>query len=175
MRRAFLVLTCAAAVGIGRLPAAVAADAVATVGGRTITRAELEARVKPKLIEIENERYEALKEGLDDLVAEELMKQEATARGVTPEALEKQEVDEKVAAPSDAEIQKLYDDNKAQLGGQTLEQIKPRIVQYLSAQKQEERRSAFVNELKAKHRTTVALRPPVIAVSTAGRPAKGSP
>src|SRR5439155_6922541 len=37
---------------------------VATVGDRTITRAELEEHVRPKLIEIDNQRYEALREGL---------------------------------------------------------------------------------------------------------------
>jgi protein-disulfide isomerase len=175
MRGFIWAVVCAAVAGLGALSAsAVAADGtVATVGGRTITRAELEKHVKPKLIEIENERYEALKEGLDEMVAEELFAQEAKARGVTPEALEKQEVAAKVAEPTDAEIQKVYDDNKAQLGGQTLEQIKPRIVQYLKQQKESERQDAFVKELKAKYKTTVALRPPTVEVSTAGRPAKG--
>jgi hypothetical protein len=54
-------------------------DVAATVGSTAITRAELEKRVKAKLIEIDNERFEALKEGLDELVAQELLKQEAAA------------------------------------------------------------------------------------------------
>src|SRR6476661_11017870 len=62
---------------------------VATVGQRTITRAELEEHVRPKLIEIESEKYEALREGLDELVAEELEKQEAKARGVTVDDLQR--------------------------------------------------------------------------------------
>jgi protein-disulfide isomerase len=148
-------------------------DKVATVGDRTITRAELEEHVRPKLIELDNERYEALREGLDDLIADELEKREAKARGITVEQLEKQEVEAKVPAPSDADVQKVYDQNKAQLGGQTLEQIKPRIVEYLKQQKTDQRRSAFIEELKKKYKTTVALRPPVIDVATAGRPEKG--
>src|SRR5262249_30482787 len=146
---------------------------VATVGGRVITRAELEEHVRPKLIELEGERYEALRVGLDEMVADELVKQEAKARNMTPEALEKQEVDDKVAAPTDAEVQKVYDDNKDQLKGQTLEQLKPRIIEYLKGQRAQERRNAFVNELRAKHKTTIALRPPVIQVDTAGRPERG--
>jgi len=146
---------------------------LATVGGRAITRAEVEERVRPKLIEVEQQRYEALREGLDEIIAEELMKQEAKARGTTPEALEKEEIDAKAGAPTDAEVQQLYDENKDELGGQTLEQIKPRILEYLKAQKEAARRAAFIQELRAKHKTTVALRPPVVEVTTAGRPEKG--
>ena len=176
MRLAFSAAFLGAAVialGVSAAPAAAAGDAVATVGTRTITKSELEEHVKPKLIEVENTRYEALKEGLDEMVSEELFKQEAKARGKTVEALEQEEVTAKIAAPSDAEIQKVYDDNKAQLGGQTLDQIKPRIVEYLKGQKEEERREAYVSELKAKYKTTIALRPPIVEVDTAGQPSRG--
>ena len=149
------------------------AGKVATVGQRTITRVELEEHVRPKLIEIDNEKYEALREGLDELVADELEKQEAKKRGMTVDDLQRQEVAAKVAAPADEEIQKLYDENKAQLGGQTLDQIKPRIVEYLKQQKTDQRRAAFIEELKKKYKTTVALRPPVIDIGTAGRPERG--
>jgi len=149
------------------------ASGVATVGDRTITRAELEEHVRPKLIEIDNERYEALREGLDELIAEELEKREAKARGISTEELEKQEITDKAPTPSDAEVQKLFDDNKAQLGGQTLDQVKPRIVEYLKEQQSDTRRQAFIAELKKKYKTTVALRPPMVYVATAGRPEKG--
>ena len=148
-------------------------DVVATVGSTTITKAELETGMKAKLIELDNERYEAMRDELNDLVGKELMKQEAKARNITPEALEKAEVDDKVAAPGDAEIQALYDANKAQLGGQTLDQIKPRIVDYLKQQQTEQRRQAFIEELKKKYPTSVKLRAPTIAVETAGRPERG--
>lgn len=173
-RMSVAAIVVAACLGVTPLAfAADVGDVLATVGTRTIKRSEVEEKVKPKLLEIETERYEALKDGLDEMVADELVKQEAQARGVKPDALEKSEVDDKIPAPSDAEVQKVYDDNKAQLGGQTLEQIKPRIIAYLKAQKEEERKQAFINELKAKHKTSIALRPPVVPVETAGRPSRG--
>jgi protein-disulfide isomerase len=159
------------AVAIGG--AARAEDIVATVGSTQITRAALEKNVKAKLVEIDNERYEALKEGLDEMVADELFAQEAKAKGVSVEQLEKQEVEGKVADPTDAEVQQVYDANKAQLGGQTLDQVKPRIVEFLKGQKGEARKAAYVSELKAKYKTTVALKAPVVDVATAGRPEKG--
>src|SRR5690242_19285150 len=179
MSRAALLAAAVLAVGLGVATGVGAespksdADKVATVGDRTITRSELEEHVRPKLIELENDRYEALREGLDGLIADELVKREAKERGMTIEDLEKAEVTAKTPAPTDAEVQKVYDENKAQLGGQTLEQIKPRIVEYLKQQKAEERRQAFIGELRKKYKTTVLLRPPVVDVATAGRQERG--
>ena len=148
-------------------------DVAATVGSASISRAELDKHVKPRLIEIDNERFEALKEGLDEMVAAELMKQEAAARKITPEQLEQQEVTAKVTDPTDAEVQQVFDANKAQLQGQALEAVKPRIVEFLKEQKGGARKAQFIEELKAKYKTVVNLKAPVIVVGTGGRPEKG--
>jgi protein-disulfide isomerase len=149
------------------------AETVATVGDTPITRETLEKHVKPKLVEVENQRYEVLSEGLDELVSEQLLEKESKAKGVTVEQLVATEVIAKVAEPTDAEIQKVYDDNKAQLQGQTLEQVKPRIVEFLKQQKGAGRQQEYITELKGKYKTTVALKPPKVEVATAGRPARG--
>ena len=52
------------------VPLVCAAEPVATVAGTPISREDLEKHVKPKLVEIENQRYEALSEGLDEMVSE---------------------------------------------------------------------------------------------------------
>src|SRR6185369_121515 len=92
--------------------AAVAEEPLAKVGDKVFTRADIEQRIKPKLIEIEAQKYEALREGLDEAVAEELFKLEATSRKISPDQLEKDEIDAKVPTPADADIQKVYDENK---------------------------------------------------------------
>lgn len=148
-------------------------DPVAVVAGTPISRAALESHVKAKLIELDSQRYEALSEGLDDLIANTLFQKEAAARKISPEELQKVEITDKVTPPTDAEIQAVYDQNKAQLQGQTLEQVKPRIVEYLTQQKSAERAQAFIAELKKKYTTTIALKAPVVDVATAGRPEKG--
>ncbi|HSV04962.1 MAG TPA: thioredoxin domain-containing protein [Candidatus Binatus sp.] len=173
MRRTFLATLALGAV-LGFVgPTARADDVVATVGDTKNTRAQLDDEVRAKLIELDNQRYDALREGLDGMIAQELLKREAAARGITVDDLQRQEIGAKVAAPTDEDIQKVYDENKAQLGGQTLEQIKPRIVEYLKGQKQEERRTAFIAELKKKYPTTISLKPPMVDVATAGRPERG--
>ncbi len=153
--------------------AAVAEEPLAKVGDKVFTRADIEQRIKPKLIEIEAQKYEALREGLDEAVAEELFKLEATSRKITPEQLEKDEIDAKVPTPSDADIQKVYDENKEELQGQSLDQVKPQIIEYLKGEKEQVRRAAFIEELKKKYKTTDSLKAPVVEVATAGRPERG--
>jgi len=166
-----LTLTLVAALIAG---SALAADApVATVGGKTITRAQLEKEMAAQLMEVEQERYEVLKEGLDALIAQALVEQEAAALKVTPDDLLKKEILDKVPKPSDAEIQQVYEENKQALGGATLDQVKDRIVEYLTAQKGEERRQAYIGELKKKYKTTVSLQPPKIEVGKGTRPPLG--
>jgi thiol-disulfide isomerase/thioredoxin len=111
-------------------------------------REDLEKHVKPKLIEIDNQRYEALSEGLDEMISEQLMEKEAKSRNVTTEQLVATEITAKIPDPSDAEIQKVYDANKAQLQGQTLDQVKPRIVAFLKQQGGAARQQAFIEELQ---------------------------
>lgn len=148
-------------------------ETLAKIGNKVFTRAEIEARIKPKLIEIEAQRYEAMREGLDEAVAEELFKLEATARKITPEQLEKDEIAAKVPTPADADIQKVYDENKEELQGQTLEQVKPQIVEYLKGEKEQVRRAAFIDELKKKYKSTDSFKAPTVQVATAGRPERG--
>ena len=164
----FTAVVCAA------LSTAQAADQpVATVGSRAITLAELEKHVKSELMEIEMQRYETLREGLDEMIGEELIKLEAAARGITPEALTKQEIEDKAQKPTDEQAKKLYDANKEKLGGASFESVKPRLIDHLRTGMIEERKEAFVAELKKKYKTKVSLQPPVVEVGTGGRPSRG--
>jgi len=149
------------------------AETVATIGGRTVTREELEKQVRSKLIEIDNERYEALKDGLDQIVAEELITQEAKARSMTLEALVKLEITDKVKAPNDETVKKFYDENTEAVQGAPLDTIKPQIVAYLQQQEMGQRQTQYLDELKKKYKPSIMLPAPVIEVATAGRPERG--
>lgn len=148
---------------------------VATVGKHAITRAELEKHVKSKLISIDNQRYQALKQGLDEMIAESLIDQEAKAEGISPQALQKKEITDKITEPTDAEVKKVYDQHKEQLHNASLDSIKPRIINYLKQQKAAAVAQAYLAKLKKKYKTKVNLHPPVVHVSTAGRPMRGNP
>jgi protein-disulfide isomerase len=153
--------------------AAAADPPVATVGNKSISRADLDKKVAPQLMEVEQQRYEVLRQGLDELVAAALIEQEAAARKMKPEDLEKQEIQDKVPQPTDAEIQQVYDENKQALGGATIDQVKDRIVEFLRAQKVEARKQEYLGELKKKYKTTVSLKPPKVEVAKGSRPPLG--
>lgn len=155
-------------------PPATAADTpVAKVGKRTITEAELQKHVRGRLIQLEQERYEALREGLDELIGEALLAQEAQARNLTREALERQEITAKVSEPTEAEIRELYDANKEELDHAPLDSVKPRLIEYLTQLKTTQRRQEYLSGLREKYETSISLRPPVVDVGTGGRPSRG--
>lgn len=154
--------------------AAMAADTpLATVGGQPITQSAVEAKVRPRLTELDAQRYEALREGVDALIADNVLQQEAKARGVTVEVLERDEIVKKVGDPTDAEIKEVYDANREALGEMSIEQAKPHIVEFLRQQKAQARRDAYIGELRTKYKAVVLLKPPVVNVSAAGGPARG--
>lgn len=170
----------AAAAAPAAAPAAAAApasgggsDVLATAGSKTITRADVEASVKSELSEVEAARYKILRGGVDELVATALFEQEATARGVTLEQLQDTEIVAKVPAPSDADVQKLYDDNKDQLGGQSMEDVHDKLVDYLKSRAAQARYNAYIAELKKKYPTKIALRPPTVDVALGDLPPLG--
>jgi protein-disulfide isomerase len=146
---------------------------VATIGTRTITRAQLEEHVRSELIELDTQRYDVLREGLDAMIAEELIQQEAKARGVTPEVLQQQEVTSKAGKPTDDEIKQVYEANKDKLGNASLEEVRPRIEAYLQQSKNQARLQAYVTELRTKYKTVVTLRPPIVQVGLGTLPPRG--
>lgn len=169
MRNAVFIL-----VVLGLMPTWAAAEPLATVGKKTITRADVEKEVRPQLVAIENERFNVIKGGLDQLVAMALFEQEASARGITVEKFQQIEIVDKIPPPSDADIQKVYDENKAQLGDVPLEQVKEQITEYLLRGAAQGRNQEVIDELKKKYPTKVALKAPVVDVTVGSTPAKGS-
>jgi len=155
------------------LPAPADAETVATVAGKAITLEELEKRVRPQLIEIENSRYEVLESGLDEMVAERLMEKEAAERGATIEKLVEDEINARIADPTEAEIEAVYEMSKENLDGASLDDVRQQIVVYLSSQKAAALGSEFLAGLREKYDTKILLEPPVVDVANGLNPARG--
>lgn len=153
--------------------AALSAEVVATVGDTEITREALEDSVRPQLLEIDNQRFEVLSQGLEQLIATKLMEAEAASRGTSLEDLQKSEILDKISEPTDEEMREVYDANAEQLQGQDFESLKPAITGYLKNQKSAERMQAFLTELRAKYPTKSNLLPPRVEVGVGAGYAKG--
>jgi protein-disulfide isomerase len=148
---------------------------VAEVDGKPITMGELEQSVASQLAKLDHRRRAVLEGGLDDLIDKELLKAEAASRGITVEALEKADIDDKAARVSDADAEAFFKANKARLPpNQSEQQLLPQIKTYLEDQKKEQLRENLLSALRAKYHPKVLLEPERVQVSEAGAPAKGS-
>jgi protein-disulfide isomerase len=146
---------------------------VATIGSEQVTEAEVAQRIRGRLVEIELERYNALKEGLEEVIAERLIEQEAAARDTTVEQLLEDEVERRISLPSTEDVDQFYAENEAQLSGQALEDLRPRIELYLQEQRRADRREELIDELRSTREVAIRLRPPTVEVSASG-PARGA-
>src|SRR6185369_8181463 len=66
-------------------------DVVATIGDQNITRAELDKAVKSQMIELDNQRYEILEQGLNNLVSEKVLTMDAKEKGKTLDEYQKKQ------------------------------------------------------------------------------------
>lgn len=141
-----------------------ASSVVAEGGGFKITLAEIDKEITGPLADLRQQEYDLRRSALDRLTFDKLADKEAKDRGLTREALMQQEVEAKAAAPTDAEIESLYEQNKARLGGQTKQAVRPQIEKYLKQKNAQARMEAYRAELFAKHGLKVKLDPPRIAI-----------
>ncbi len=145
----------------------IAPDApVATVRGEKITAGELDEQVKGQLFQVR-------KQGLDQLISERLLKEEAKKRGMNEEQLLKTEVEGKVPAPTDAQIKEMYDRSASQLPpGATIDQYRDRIAEFLSRPQKQERARQYFEQLRKDANVVVILSEPRKEVEAKG-PARG--
>jgi protein-disulfide isomerase len=153
-----------------------APDAVlATVGGRPIVARVFENKVAPLVYRRRLALWNATMDVLELKVNDILLVNEARKRNLTPQQLLTKEVSEKVKAPTEAEITKFYNDNKAQIPA-PLEQVRGRISELLMQQQGQK----LEQELVARLRVGVNIQllyntpePPVLPVSVDDDPARG--
>jgi protein-disulfide isomerase len=148
---------------------------LATIGGRTVTAGRLNERMKPIIYRLRLNTYLVQKPALDTTINDLLLLAEANKRNVGPEEIVRKEVSEKIKNPTDAEIEKFYNDNKAQLKSD-LNSIRSQIATYL----QEQNRNRLEKELNDRLRSGANIRllisepePPVQIVSVDDDPARG--
>jgi len=146
---------------------------LATVAGRNITEADVAARIEAQMVRINNQIYTVKKQAVDALITDYLLEQEAKKRGLSREQLLQQEVNAKVGPVSDAEIEQVYNANKARLGDKPLAEFKPQIEQQLQGVKLQQQQQAFVQSLRKVAAVKVLLKPPVVNVALDGAPVRG--
>jgi protein-disulfide isomerase len=145
-----------------------ASKAAAKVGDDVISMEELEQAVASQLAKLDEQRYAVLEEKLQQLIGQRLLAQEARKRGVSLEQLLKSEVYGKAAEVSDADVAAFIAQNQARLPPGDEAGLKLKIWDYLRSLKVNERREAYVQELRQARTVAVYLEAPVGARATVG-------
>ncbi|MFT3708213.1 MAG: thioredoxin domain-containing protein [Archangium sp.] len=165
--------------GGGTVLAAVAENPnlpVAKYNDQTITLKMVDDKVGPQLKQLEKQKLELRQKAAENMVLEALAKAEAAKAGQTDEQWVKAQMDKAMAAlpaPSDAEIQKVFDDNKAQMPPEaTLESMRPQIIQFLQKDQGRDVAMKLFDDLKAKANYQMLLEEPRVTVAATG-PSKG--
>jgi protein-disulfide isomerase len=143
---------------------------VARIGEQTLTLQEVDAKALAMTMEDDQQLYEARKRAVDEM----LIDLEAQARGITRDQLIEQEINQKVKPVTDEEVAAFYEQNKARMGSQTLEEAKSRIRDYLTPQQGVAARQAFIDSLRSRSDVAILIQPPRADVTvSANDPSKG--
>jgi protein-disulfide isomerase len=153
-----------------------APDAVlATVGGRKITAGSAATRLDAAAFGVRRHLYYDEKGAVEKAVGDRLLKAEAEKRGLTPEALRKAEIDDRVVSPTAEEITRAYVDVYGTGPVATEEALKP-IAERLREERTDELEAAFEKKLREGHAISVRIPEPAphaLALEVAGAPSRG--
>ena len=152
--------------GSSKKETAAPGSAVAMIDGQPVTQAQLDERAARQI-------YDVRQQTLEEMLAEQVLEKEAKAQGLTREALLAKEVTSKVTDPTQAEIDQIWEANKARMPGKTKEQVAPDIVNFLKQQKAPQLQQSYLQSLRTKYNVQVLLEPPRVAVGVDDDPAKG--
>ena len=168
-----LIVTLAWGVVPGIVDAGELPSVVATVGGDSITTSELSQAIGASLFTLETEAYNQKVKILNQLIDQRLERDEAAARKVTVEALEKAEIEDKVAPVADADVNATYERVKARFPGKSEGEIKALISADFVRRNEQLRRNEFLRGLRSKTSSRILLDPPRLEVADGGGPSKG--
>jgi protein-disulfide isomerase len=152
-----------------------AGDALAEVDGVAITSEEVEKSLAGQLSKLEEQIYTLKRQKVDALINDKLLEKEAAKRKLTVPQLLDAEVTAKVGLVTEQEIEKFYQDNKAQIKGDD-PQLREKIRAYLQNQKLAAKREEFLTSLRSQAKIVDNLKPPPVIraeVAIAGAPVRG--
>jgi protein-disulfide isomerase len=150
-------------------------DVLAEIDGKPITLSEVEGEAGDRLAAMDfqyrSQRHQLIDATLKKIVRERLLEEEASARGMGREELVQAEMSN--VEVSDEEVNRWYQQNKARLGGRTLEQVSTQIRQFLSQQKREGIMGELTAELEKKSKVVYHIQPLRADIDVGDSPAKG--
>src|SRR5437870_3348504 len=148
---------------------------LSAVNGTPIRIEAINERMKEYAYKMEMRIYAAQKQVLDRRINDLLIVAEANRRKIGPEEIVRSEITDKIKPPTEAEIARFYEDNKARITGD-LASARADIANYLQQQQQDNLERALADKLRASAKFQMLLKEPeprVMNVNAANGPSRG--
>lgn len=146
-------------------PGLAPAVVITTVAGRPITAGALNERLKPIAYKLRFNSYTLTRQALDVTINDLLLLAEASKRGVPPEEIIRKEISEKVRPPSEAEVKKFYEENKARIPGE-FSSVSNQIASYLEENNRKQLEQELSDRLRKGANIRVMITEPALPVQT---------
>jgi protein-disulfide isomerase len=149
---------------------------LADIDGQIVNASDLEKTAGKELFVQRERLYRLEKQKLDEYIGATLLTREAKNRNISVSMLLEHEINAKVPAITEEEIQAFYSGNKDRIRVD-LDKVHDQIRDYLREQRLESRKNEFFKTLRSKAKVRSYLKPPAIFradVATNGAPFKGA-
>jgi protein-disulfide isomerase len=147
---------------------------LAMIDGQAINDDDLLPYVQAQLRPLREQEYQIKKKALENLINQRLLEAAAKKKDLSTEKLLEQEVDSKVAEPTDAELNTIYTMQKDQIN-RPFEEVKVQLQQNLKRAKIQQARQDYYQGLREQAKISVLLGPPRAEVGIDPARVRGNP
>lgn len=154
------------------VPQAGASSVLATLNGQDITEEDVKKAAGPKLQQVEMDLYDARKDTIDQIIDDRLIEEAAKKEGAEKADFLKKNVFDKIKI-EDKDIEKFYNENKAQMQGKSLDEVKGNIRGYLYREKHQKVYEDLVSGLRKKADVAVLIKAPKVEIEEGDNPGIG--
>ncbi len=145
---------------------------VATVGNYNITEQEVDGKLRAQLASLQVQLYDLKRTAVEQMADELLVQQAAKKAHLSPAVYLKQQIDDKVTQPSDADLHKIYDQFKGRTN-ETFDQARLALIASVTDRERQQLHDQLMHKLRAEHGYKLLLQPPRFDVEVDGRPSLG--
>lgn len=160
-------------------------ETLAIIDGVSLSEAAVRALAIDELDQLETRRlrfdatskaeeHEIIEEALNGMIADHLLTTEAESRGVSVADLLASEVAANTPAASEEEVQNIYNVNREQLSGVSLEVGMGQVRDFLGQQNYDRTLESYIEDLREEYAVESLLGPYRVEVEAEGHPSTGS-
>lgn len=137
---------------------------VAEIDGKTVRMSDLDKSVHQEIARIdrdsEKQKYDARKQGLDAMLFRLLVERQAKKEGVDAETYLQREIEQKLLEVTELDARAFFEKNRERVGGAEFDELKPKIVEFLTTQRRSEAVVSMYARLKNEGQAKIYLAAP---------------